>query len=100
MLESLVLLADLLCVPYTVVFTPSDKTNKMDKGEEVMRELEPAQREKFEKFFKQDIKGVVVETIWHPNKALTHRNFHFSVLPLMLYVSKATNFPRSTYKVT
>ena len=69
MLESLVLLADLLCVPYTVVFTPRDKSI-MEKGEEVMRELKPTQLKKFEKFFKQDIKGVVVETILPSNRSL------------------------------
>ena len=49
-LESLVLLADLLCIPYEVLYTP--RRNSRDYETE---DLTPAQTKTFEKFFKQDI---------------------------------------------
>ena len=52
MLESLVLLADLLCIPYNVLFTK--RVNSKSYDEPVSRELTPGQHRKFEKFFKQD----------------------------------------------
>ena len=52
MLESLVLLADLLCIPYNVLFTK--RVNSKSYDEPVTRELTPGQHRKFEKFFKQD----------------------------------------------
>ena len=52
MLEGLVLLADLLCVPYNVMYHKG--TNSKPYEEPVTRELTPGQHRKFEKFFKQD----------------------------------------------
>ena len=49
-LESLVLLADILCVPYEVLYTPGRNARSYEK-----HELTSSQMTTFRAFFKQDI---------------------------------------------